>query len=608
MSNEFVARKGLVSLRSSSFAETLIVTGSIYSPAIAYLTASNAITASYAQNGGVGNLTGRYTFSTSTASADPGAGKLAYNSTSSGSVTAIYISETSGPGTDAANYLSAISVGDLIYVQQQDASSVWIKGTVASLPVDNGTWWTIPFTYEAGGSGGLPTTKKDSLLITVVLQGTKTGTYSGSFVGDLQGTASNAISASYALTASYIDAALFGTTSSLPGNTLVKRDTAGATGLTALYLDVNNAPTTTNTGQLSWNTFEGTVDVFTDVPGTVIQVGQELLVKVRNDSGATIPNGSVAYISGSQGNRPKVWLADASNVPSTNRVMGLATDDILQNGDGYVTIAGKVNDLNTSIYAEGDTLYLSDTTPGAYTTTPPTGSSCPLVIGIVTRAHTTQGSILVSVRQGYFTSDERVAITKLGVGVVTASLYGTASYSITSSYSPSSSYAQTASYVLVAQTASYVDSNFDLTYTSISTASQNLATANTWQEIKMNANTSTASLWTHSNNSGTYGCTHTGEYIITLTANLLKTGGGNTVAGVRVLRDGVEITGSYYASTITANNVIGTYNVTLTEKVQSSSLIRVEFGGGTNAVQLGTFPTFGSPGYTYSSKLTITKK
>ena len=48
MSHEFVARKGLISLKSSSFDETLHVSGSISSPVEAYLTASWAITASYA--------------------------------------------------------------------------------------------------------------------------------------------------------------------------------------------------------------------------------------------------------------------------------------------------------------------------------------------------------------------------------------------------------------------------------------------------------------------------------------------------------------------------------------------------------------------------------
>lgn len=43
MSNEFVARKGLSSLRSSSFEETVRVSGSIYSPAVAFLTASWAL-------------------------------------------------------------------------------------------------------------------------------------------------------------------------------------------------------------------------------------------------------------------------------------------------------------------------------------------------------------------------------------------------------------------------------------------------------------------------------------------------------------------------------------------------------------------------------------
>jgi hypothetical protein len=55
MPSEFIARKGLISHKSSSFDETLFVSGSISSPVEAYLTASwarNAETASYSAQSG----------------------------------------------------------------------------------------------------------------------------------------------------------------------------------------------------------------------------------------------------------------------------------------------------------------------------------------------------------------------------------------------------------------------------------------------------------------------------------------------------------------------------------------------------------------------------
>ena len=71
MSNEFVARKGFQSLRSSSFEETVRVSGSIYSPAEAFLTASwasHSISSSYANTSSwsINSITSSY-FTGSTA-------------------------------------------------------------------------------------------------------------------------------------------------------------------------------------------------------------------------------------------------------------------------------------------------------------------------------------------------------------------------------------------------------------------------------------------------------------------------------------------------------------------------------------------------------------
>jgi hypothetical protein len=277
----------------------------------------------------------------------------------------------------------------------------------------------------------------------------------------------------HALTASYINPITSGgSTASLP-NTLALRDNNGGTGFKHLLFDTAGTAQVPQTGQVDWNTFEGTLNVHTDISDVVIQVGQEMLVKARNNTGATIPNGSPVFISGSIGNRPTMVLAIANAPTSVNNLIGLVTAEVLDNADSYITVAGKVNGLNTVGYAEGTDLYLSDTVAGGLTPIAPTGSSFPVKVGKVTRSHPTLGSVLVTVRQDFHTSAERLSLSELAAGRVTASLYGTSSYSITaslainaisSSYALSASYATSASF---ATTASYVrGENVDIFSTS----------------------------------------------------------------------------------------------------------------------------------------------
>ena len=96
-----------------------------------------------------------------------------------------------------------------------------------------------------------------------------------------------------------------------------------------------------------------------------MQLGQEVYVRGRNNTGTTIANGSVVYINSAQGNNPTIALADADDV-NTAQVIGMATEDIGINATGFITVTGVVNGVNTSGYNAGDALYL-DTINGGLT-------------------------------------------------------------------------------------------------------------------------------------------------------------------------------------------------------------------------------------------------
>ena len=133
---------------------------------------------------------------------------------------------------------------------------------------------------------------------------------------------------------------------------------------------------------MHWNDDDGTVNIGMPGGNVELQLGQEMLIRCRNTTGVQIDNGSVVYMTGASGNKPLIALADASD-PTKIGVLGLATENIGHNSNGYVTTSGFVRDINTNGMGVGSFLYLSDITPGAYTTTRPTAPDFSFLIGVV---------------------------------------------------------------------------------------------------------------------------------------------------------------------------------------------------------------------------------
>ena len=130
-------------------------------------------------------------------------------------------------------------------------------------------------------------------------------------------------------------------------------------------------------------------------------VAKNLEVYVRNQTGSTLAAGAIVYINGATGNRPTVTLAQANNDANSAQTFGFVKTAIANNGFGYVIVRGELENIDTSALTEGVQLYLSPTTPGAWTTTKPSAPQHLVYVGIVVRAHPTQGVILVAVQNGY---------------------------------------------------------------------------------------------------------------------------------------------------------------------------------------------------------------
>ena len=146
-----------------------------------------------------------------------------------------------------------------------------------------------------------------------------------------------------------------------------------------------------------------TTDI-TLTPSQTVTNATRLITTVYNKSGATITKGSVVYIDGAHSsNLPTIALAKANQESTSAYTYGLVETDITDNSSGTVIQVGVITNLNlpTNTYTDGQTLYLSPTVAGGYTTTKPLAPYHYVAIGTVTKAHPVTGTIQIAIRNGF---------------------------------------------------------------------------------------------------------------------------------------------------------------------------------------------------------------
>lgn len=150
-------------------------------------------------------------------------------------------------------------------------------------------------------------------------------------------------------------------------------------------------------GLVFYDSTAHTLNYYNDNSQMSVNIGQEQIVRVRNQTGSQINNGAVVYVNGATGNTPTVALAIATSF-ATSDIIGVATTDIANNGFGYVTISGLVNGLDTSAFTDGQSVFLSATVAGAFTATEPVTPNYAVQVGVITRANPSVGTLLVAVQ------------------------------------------------------------------------------------------------------------------------------------------------------------------------------------------------------------------
>lgn len=175
-------------------------------------------------------------------------------------------------------------------------------------------------------------------------------------------------------------------------------DVTGAITGASLRLLGGSAPQ----GLLTWNTDEETVDLVQN--GTTLQLGQAVEVHVKNQTGALIPDGTPVYVTGTLGASGRLTVAPmiADGSIQAKFFLGVTAEDIGNGEDGKVITFGKIRGLNTSMYTEGQTLFVSTTTAGAFQTTVPVSPNLDLEVAIVINVSPNNGTIFVRAQQGYY--------------------------------------------------------------------------------------------------------------------------------------------------------------------------------------------------------------
>jgi hypothetical protein len=156
-----------------------------------------------------------------------------------------------------------------------------------------------------------------------------------------------------------------------------------------------SAPTY-NAGRLWYDSTQNALAYYNDVTNNTLHIGEEIQLKVYNNTGSTINIGQPVYVTSTSSGYtyPNVALAIANSL-TTGNVIGLANQAIPTGTAGYVTTIGLIQGVNTGSYTVGDTLYLSPYSAGFYQNTiPPTGYA--IKLGTVAYVNSTTGAIYVN--------------------------------------------------------------------------------------------------------------------------------------------------------------------------------------------------------------------
>jgi hypothetical protein len=146
-----------------------------------------------------------------------------------------------------------------------------------------------------------------------------------------------------------------------------------------------NAP-----GKLWWNAAAKTLSIGL-IDGGSFELGQELADNYTFSTGTPHEGDIVSIVTGA-GNQDYVALTDATNKISAYTCIGMITS-VFNTNKVRVTKIGKIHDVNTNSFTEGDILYVDPANPGKIINTIPTSPNYSISVGVVSVKSSTVGVV-----------------------------------------------------------------------------------------------------------------------------------------------------------------------------------------------------------------------
>lgn len=168
------------------------------------------------------------------------------------------------------------------------------------------------------------------------------------------------------------------------------------------HLDFNQSTTSTGAvARLKWNDTDGTLEFGLKGGNVTLQVGQEEVVHILNNTANPFTDLQVIRVTGASGQRITGALAQASGESTSAATFAVVTEPIAKNAVGFATVSGLVRDVDTSSFPEGSALYLSPTIAGAITHIKPQAPNHMVLVGWCVRSNQNNGIIYVHIQNGY---------------------------------------------------------------------------------------------------------------------------------------------------------------------------------------------------------------
>lgn len=179
-----------------------------------------------------------------------------------------------------------------------------------------------------------------------------------------------------------------------------------------LSFNIDYTPTELNEGEMAWNGVDGTVDVRMGRGGATLQMGQELYYPpVVNKSNEDLIDGTLVMVDPTdvaQGNRLRVIKSVSDGTYPAILIVGILTEPIAKNQEGFATWFGYVRDLSLTAlkpmgetWIEGNILYPNPNIAGGLTNIRPEAPNLDSTICAITRITGDAFTVLVRPQLGF---------------------------------------------------------------------------------------------------------------------------------------------------------------------------------------------------------------